>query len=61
MLDYSLVEHEVFTKWAEGQGVQIRKIVTARFPGRGLGIIATDNIEVSKLLHRRLLTVYFLR
>ncbi|KAI9784718.1 MAG: hypothetical protein M1816_000721 [Peltula sp. TS41687] len=50
MSESSLVKHEVFTKWAKEQGVQICKVAAARFPGRGLGIVATDNIKAGDVL-----------
>ncbi|KAB8207410.1 hypothetical protein BDV34DRAFT_211708 [Aspergillus parasiticus] len=38
-------EHEQFTEWAISQGIIANGVGPARFPGRGLGMIATRNIE----------------
>ncbi|KAF9888406.1 hypothetical protein FE257_008684 [Aspergillus nanangensis] len=38
-------EHEQFTKWAISQEIIVNGVAPARFPGRGLGMIATRNIE----------------
>ncbi|KAE8350286.1 SET domain-containing protein [Aspergillus coremiiformis] len=38
-------EHELFTEWALTQGVIANGVGPARFPGRGLGMIAARNIE----------------
>lgn len=38
--------HETFTKWALENGVIANKVRPARFPGRGLGMIATGSIKV---------------
>ncbi|KAJ5397116.1 hypothetical protein N7509_005229 [Penicillium cosmopolitanum] len=37
--------HETFSEWALAQGVIANKVRPARFPGRGLGMIATDTIK----------------
>jgi hypothetical protein len=39
-------EHEQFTEWAMAQGIIAKGVGPARFSGRGLGMIATRNIEV---------------
>lgn len=39
-------KHELFTEWAKSQGIVINGVSPARFPGRGLGMIATRKIEV---------------
>lgn len=39
-------EHELFTEWAFSQGVIANGVTPARFPGRGLGMIATREIKV---------------
>lgn len=39
-------EHEQFTQWAISQGIVINGIAPARFPGRGLGMVATRSIKV---------------
>ena len=42
-------EHEQFTDWAQSQGIIANGVGPARFPGRGLGMIAMRNIEVYTL------------
>ncbi|KAJ5692184.1 hypothetical protein N7462_001607 [Penicillium macrosclerotiorum] len=37
--------HEAFTEWAMAQGVEAFGVAPARFPGRGLGMIATRKIK----------------
>lgn len=39
-------QHESFTEWAISQGIIPNGVSPARFPGRGLGMIATRNIKV---------------
>lgn len=39
-------EHELFAEWAFAQGVIANGVTPARFPGRGLGMIATREIKV---------------
>jgi hypothetical protein len=39
-------DHEVFTEWAMARGVEAFGVAPARFPGRGLGMIATRKIKV---------------
>lgn len=39
-------QHESFTEWAISQGIIPNGAAPARFPGRGLGMIATRNIKV---------------
>ncbi|EAU30918.1 predicted protein [Aspergillus terreus NIH2624] len=38
-------DHERFTEWALSQGIEVNGVSPARFPGRGLGMIATRDIE----------------
>jgi hypothetical protein len=38
--------HEAFTEWALSQGVVTDAVTPARFPGRGLGMMATRKIKV---------------
>ena len=38
--------HERFTDWAIFQGIIVNGVYPARFPGRGLGMIAMRSIEV---------------
>ncbi|KAJ5110909.1 hypothetical protein N7532_001444 [Penicillium argentinense] len=42
--------HETFTEWALAQGVIANKVRPARFPGRGLGMIATEKIEAGEFV-----------
>jgi hypothetical protein len=39
-------EHAAFMRWAISQGVEINGVAPARFPGRGLGMVALRAIEV---------------
>lgn len=41
-------DHEAFTKWAFTQGIIANGVTPARFPGRGLGMIATRKIKVGR-------------
>ncbi|KFY36733.1 hypothetical protein V495_07646 [Pseudogymnoascus sp. VKM F-4514 (FW-929)] len=43
-------KHEEFTRWAELQGVKIYGLAAHQFPGRGLGIVATERHEADKIL-----------
>ncbi|OGE54453.1 hypothetical protein PENARI_c006G05102 [Penicillium arizonense] len=38
-------EHEAFTEWAVSNGVDTNNVTPARFPGRGLGMMATQKIN----------------
>jgi hypothetical protein len=40
-------KHHNFVQWALSNGIQINGVAPFRFPGRGMGIIATRTIEVS--------------
>lgn len=40
-------EHLECMQWAISHGAEVRGVVPARFPGRGLGMVATRTIEVS--------------
>lgn len=42
-------DHAAFTEWALAQGVIANGVTPARFPGRGLGMIATRAIKVGAL------------
>lgn len=42
-------QHELFTEWAISQGIIANGVSPARFPGRGLGMIATRNIKVPRI------------
>jgi hypothetical protein len=44
-------KHEEFTRWAELQGVKIYGIAAHQFPGRGLGLVATERHEVCQAFH----------
>ena len=39
-------DHEAFTVWAMENGVEAFGVTPARFPGRGLGMMATREIKV---------------
>ena len=43
-------KHEAFTKWALSQGVELNGVAAHRFPGRGLGIVATEAAKVCWIL-----------
>ncbi|KAL2866034.1 uncharacterized protein BJX67DRAFT_152820 [Aspergillus lucknowensis] len=43
-------EHELFMQWAISQGVIVNGVAPARFPGRGLGMIAKRNIQENEVL-----------
>ncbi|BCR91601.1 uncharacterized protein ACHE_70444S [Aspergillus chevalieri] len=45
-------QHESFTEWAISQGIIPNGVTPARFPGRGLGMIATRNIKKGENLLR---------
>ena len=40
-------DHDRFFKWAVANGIQVNGVTPRRFPGRGMGMIATRTIEVS--------------
>ncbi|KAJ9352244.1 hypothetical protein DTO027B9_5945 [Paecilomyces variotii] len=42
--------HLAFTEWVISQGVKINGVAPARFPGRGLGMIATRDIEEGEIM-----------
>lgn len=42
-------KHEEFAEWAEAQGVKINGIAAHRFPGAGVGIVATTKLKVGSL------------
>lgn len=39
-------KHEQFTAWAKSKGININGVAPFRFPGKGMGIMATRRIEV---------------
>lgn len=39
--------HTEFVSWAKSNGVEINGIAPARFVGRGMGIVAAQDIKVS--------------
>ncbi|KKK16692.1 hypothetical protein P175DRAFT_0487624 [Aspergillus ochraceoroseus IBT 24754] len=43
-------EHVAFKQWAESQGVLIKGITPARFPGRRLGMVATRAIKENEII-----------
>lgn len=46
-LDMAEMEkHKAFTEWALKQGVKLHGVAANRFPGRGLGIVATEAAPV---------------
>ncbi|KAL4812737.1 hypothetical protein BDW67DRAFT_193228 [Aspergillus spinulosporus] len=42
--------HTAFTEWAVSHGIEINGIAPARFPGRGLGMIATQTIQENEIM-----------
>lgn len=42
--------HTDFVLWAQSNGVEINKVAPARFEGRGMGIVAAEDIKVSSPL-----------
>ncbi|KAL4924917.1 uncharacterized protein BDV17DRAFT_202253 [Aspergillus undulatus] len=45
-------EHEQFTQWAVSQGIIVNGVGPARFPGRGLGMVAMRNIQENDTIVR---------
>lgn len=45
-------EHELFTQWAISQGIIVNGVGPAKFPGRGLGMIAMRSIQVRDRMSR---------
>ncbi len=43
------IQHEGFTAWVKDKGVKITGVEPAKFPGRGLGIVARRRIEVTEI------------
>ncbi|KAL4939048.1 hypothetical protein BDV06DRAFT_42441 [Aspergillus oleicola] len=43
-------EHEQFTQWAVSQGILVNGVGPARFPGRGLGMIAMRSIQENEAI-----------
>ncbi|KAL4889503.1 hypothetical protein BDV59DRAFT_116587 [Aspergillus ambiguus] len=43
-------DHEAFTQWALSKGVEINGIAPARFPGRGMGMVATRTIQENETI-----------
>ncbi|KAF9892501.1 hypothetical protein FE257_001610 [Aspergillus nanangensis] len=43
-------EHETFTQWAISRGIQINGIAPARIPGRGVGMVASRDIEENQTM-----------
>jgi len=41
-------EHHRFVKWAKARGIVINGVAPAKFEGRGLGIVAARDLEVSE-------------
>ncbi|KAJ6065264.1 hypothetical protein N7444_000917 [Penicillium canescens] len=44
------VNHHNFLQWALFNGIQINGVAPVRFPGRGMGIIATRTIEANEIM-----------
>ena len=44
-------QHTQFVDWAKFNGVEIDGIASARFSGRGMGIVAAKDIKVSPTHH----------
>ncbi|KAL3472638.1 hypothetical protein BJX99DRAFT_211139 [Aspergillus californicus] len=45
-------EHELFTQWAVSQGIIVNGVGPARFPGRGLGMVALRKIQENEAIIR---------
>ncbi|KAL4740216.1 hypothetical protein BDV11DRAFT_103888 [Aspergillus similis] len=45
-------EHELFTQWAVSQGIIVNGVGPARFPGRGLGLMAMRSIQEDEVIVR---------
>ncbi|KAF2747449.1 SET domain-containing protein [Sporormia fimetaria CBS 119925] len=43
-------EHTRFVSWAEKNGITINGVAPAKFPGRGMGIVATRDIKAGETL-----------
>ncbi|CAI7564541.1 unnamed protein product [Penicillium bialowiezense] len=43
-------DHDRFFKWAVSNGIQANGVVPCRFPGRGMGMIATRTIEADEIM-----------
>lgn len=41
-------EHHEFLQWAASEGIVVQGVAPAKFPGRGLGMVATRTIQVSQ-------------
>ncbi|KAL4903181.1 hypothetical protein BDW74DRAFT_186502 [Aspergillus multicolor] len=50
MENSSSPEHITFTEWAVSLGISLKGIAPARFPGRGLGMVATRVIRVNEIM-----------
>jgi hypothetical protein len=42
-------DHLRFLEWALSNGIELNGLAPCRFPGRGMGMIATRTIEVSQI------------
>ncbi|KAL4783013.1 hypothetical protein BJX76DRAFT_270176 [Aspergillus varians] len=45
-------EHELFTQWAISQGIIVNGVGPAKFPGRGLGMMAMRSIQENEVIVR---------
>ncbi|KAH8426411.1 uncharacterized protein LDX57_004149 [Aspergillus melleus] len=52
-------DHEQFTDWAIAQGILVNGVYPARFPGRGLGMIAMRSLEEGEAIVTVPLTAMF--
>jgi hypothetical protein len=45
-------EHTIFVDWAKENGIMVNGIAPARFVGRGMGIVAAQDLKVRLLMSR---------
>lgn len=38
-------KHDIFTRWAKEQGIQINGIKASKIPDKGVGIVAVKDLE----------------
>ncbi|PGH26715.1 hypothetical protein AJ80_01661 [Polytolypa hystricis UAMH7299] len=43
-------KHEEFTKWTKSQNIKINGVAAARFPGKGVGIVALRDINAGEVV-----------
>jgi hypothetical protein len=39
---------EIFTRWSQTRGIQISGVAPAQLPGRGLGLVATEDLQAGR-------------